>query len=515
MIAKKISSFIKKLFVRTSTPKKQEEEQKSRERRSMFPPEETAEKPKKKRRRKRRAPKPKSEEVLLEPVVDMPSWDLSHYEVPVVEGKTRFHELNLPLEIMRALCELNFQYCTPIQAQLIPLALEGKDAAGKAQTGTGKTAAFLINAFYQLRKEIPGTTRRLGEPYVLILAPTRELVMQISHDAEDIGKYCGINTLAVYGGHDFEKQKKALQNTRIDIIAATPGRLMDYMRREHIRLKTVKMMVIDEADRMLDMGFIPDVKTIVYATPPKTERQTLLFSATLTTDVTRLASSWMVDPVWVEIEPEQVAAKSVDQQVYIVTAGDKFALLYNILQREKPTRVIIFANRREGVRRLHKRLGDYDIPSEVLSGSVPQNKRIKTLDRFRSGEVPVLVATDVAGRGLHIEGISHIINYNVPQDPENYVHRIGRTGRAGATGTSVMFACEAESFYLPEIEEYLGHPLTYRHPEDEWLALPRPPRRHERDREKAGEEQGQRANQKKRRRRSRRPSSSQQKESKE
>jgi ATP-dependent RNA helicase RhlB len=226
---------------------------------------------------------------------------------------------------------------------------------------------------------------------------------------------------------------------------------------------------------MLDMGFIPDVRRIVRATPPRDKRQTLLFSATLTPEVTRLASQWMKDPVHVEIERESVDQGSVDQRVYILTSDQRFPLLVNLLRREEPERVIIFANRRDAVDRLAAELYRYGFDCEKLSGSIPQNKRIRTLERFRSGDVRILVATDVAGRGLHIEGVSHIVNFNVPQDAEDYVHRIGRTGRAGAKGTSITFACESESFYLPAIEEYLGEGLPYVHPESEWVELKEKP----------------------------------------
>ncbi|MBU1910384.1 MAG: DEAD/DEAH box helicase, partial [Verrucomicrobia bacterium] len=250
--------------------------------------------------------------------------------------------------------------------------------------------------------------------------------------------------------------------------------LLDFRRRGDIHLSQVEVLVIDEADRMLDMGFIPDVRTIVHSTPPKNERQTLFFSATLTPEVMRLASQWTTDPVSVEIAPEQVAVDTVDQQVYIVTLRDKFALLYNILSRDNATRVLVFANRRDHSERLMENLRRYGIDCALLTGAVDQRKRLRVLEDFRAGKIRVVVATDVAGRGLHVEGISHVINYNLPMDPEDYVHRIGRTGRAGVSGISVSFADEDDGHYLPQIEKFMGRALPCIHPEDDWLVLPAP-----------------------------------------
>ena len=261
------------------------------------------------------------------------------------------------------------------------------------------------------------------------------------------------------------------------VVIATPGRLLDFKRRQDLHLSRVEVMVIDEADRMLDMGFIPDVRQIIHSTPPKTKRQTMLFSATLTPDVVRLARQWTRDAVSVEIEPEQVAVDTVNQIVYIVTTKEKFPLLLNIVQRDDAQRVMVFANRRDQTRKLTELLEQYGISCALLSGDVPQTKRVKTLERFREGDFRVLVATDVAGRGIHVEGVSHVVNFTLPHDAEDYVHRIGRTGRAGATGTSISFACEADAFQIPAIEEYIGNELECVHPEDDWLVAPPPPPR--------------------------------------
>ena len=271
---------------------------------------------------------------------------------------------------------------------------------------------------------------------------------------------------------DYVKQRKQLVSGPVDIVVATPGRLLDFQRRHDISLKKVEVLVIDEADRMLDMGFIPDVRKIVHSTPQKQKRQTLLFSATLTGQITRLASEWTHNPVTVEIEPEQVAVDTVDQIVYIVTSDKKFALLLNIIIRKDLSRALVFCNRRDEVRRLSEMLTRYGINCSMLSGEVPQQKRLRRLNEFKSGKIRVLVATDVAGRGIHIEGMDHVINFKLPHDPEDYVHRIGRTGRAGATGTSISFADERDAFFIPAIEEFMGRKLICMEPEEEWLTMP-------------------------------------------
>ena len=402
-------------------------------------------------------------------------WDISKFAVPAVEGKTRFQDLDLPSEIMHAIADLEFQYCTPIQTQVLPHTLKGRDAFGKAQTGTGKTAAFLITIINHFLTNPGRADRKPGTPRALILAPTRELCLQIHKDATALMPYSGLAVAAVFGGMDYEKQKRQLRGQIIDIVAATPGRLLDFKKRGDLDLSQVEILVIDEADRMLDMGFIPDVRTIVHSTPPKDRRQTLFFSATLTDDVQRLAAQWTRDPVSIEIEPDQVATDTVNQMVYIVTTDQKFALLYNILQRENVQRVIVFVNRRDHAEQLLARLNAYQINCAMLSGAVPQEKRVRVLEQFREGKIRVMVATDVAGRGIHVDDVSHVVNFNLPFDAEDYVHRIGRTGRAGNLGTSVSFADEDDSFYIPAIEKYLGNALACTHPEDEWLVLPPPP----------------------------------------
>jgi ATP-dependent RNA helicase RhlB len=401
-------------------------------------------------------------------------WTVSQYEVPVVEGKTRFHDLNLPTPVLHAVCDLGFTYCTPIQADILPSTLSGRDASGRAQTGTGKTAAFLITVITRMLNNPIQGKRRPGTPRVLILAPTRELVFQITEEARLLCKYCSQRVVAVFGGMDYKKQKKQLAAGAVDIIVATPGRLLDFQGKQDVSLNKVEMLIIDEADRMLDMGFIPDVRKIIYSTPKKDNRQTLLFSATLTGEITRLASQWTRDSISVEIEPEQVAVDTVDQIVYIVTAKEKFTLLFNLIENQKLDRVLVFCNRRDEVSRLAKKLTRYGVDCSVLSGEIPQNKRMRRLDDFKAGKIRVLVATDVAGRGIHIEDMDHVFNFSFPRDAENYVHRIGRTGRAGASGTSISFADEEDSFYIPAVEEFIDRKLSCIEPEKEWLIPPTP-----------------------------------------
>ncbi|HSO19428.1 MAG TPA: DEAD/DEAH box helicase, partial [Desulfosarcina sp.] len=322
-------------------------------------------------------------------------WHRGMFQVPAEAGKTRFHDLDLPDPVLHAVADAGFQYCTPIQAEILPATLKGRDAFGRAQTGTGKTAAFLITVFTRMLGSPRKGKTPAGTPRVLIIAPTRELVLQIADEANLLAKHCHFNIVSVFGGMDYEKQRRQLHGKPVDVIVATPGRLLDFKRRRDLDLRQVEMLIIDEADRMLDMGFIPDVRQIVYSTPHKDKRQTLFFSATLTPDVTRLSASWTRDPVSVEIEPEQVAVDTVDQVVYIVTTDEKFALTYNIITRRNLERVLVFCNRRDETRRLAEMLDRYRIDCAVLSGEIPQKKRIHTLDQFKAGKIRVLVATDV------------------------------------------------------------------------------------------------------------------------
>ncbi|NLB55195.1 MAG: DEAD/DEAH box helicase [Lentisphaerae bacterium] len=406
-----------------------------------------------------------------EPEPTQKCWSVSaDFPVPEVTDQVRFHELGLPDVIMHAISDIGFSYCTPIQAEILPHVLQGKDATGRAQTGTGKTAAFLLGILTHFVKNPPDRNRPAGKPRALILVPTRELASQIEREAECLSKYHKTNMVVLIGGTKLRPQLDVIKK-QVDIVIATPGRLLDFIQRGDLKLDSLEILVIDEADRMLDMGFIPAVRQIIRRTPPKGKRQTLLFSATLTEDITRLASQWTNQPVVVEINPQEVAVDTVEQIVYITTAEEKFTLLYNLLKRTKEP-IMVFGNRRDVTGDLMNNLKRWGINCDLLSGAISQEKRTKTLENFRNGKIDVLVATDVAGRGIHIDNVGFVINYNLPEDPEDFVHRTGRTGRAGAKGTSISFACEEESFSIPAIEEYIGKPLHCAYPDDDLLVPP-------------------------------------------
>ena len=365
-----------------------------------------------------------------------------------------FSELGLCDELSQAVADLGYTAPTPIQEKSIPYVLMGRDILGSAQTGTGKTASFTLPMI-----EILASGRAKARlPRSLILAPTRELAAQVADSFEKFSTYHKLSMALLIGGVSFADQNAALSKG-VDVLIATPGRLLDHFERGKVLLTDVKVLVIDEADRMLDMGFMPDVRRIVRACPRRESRQTLLFSATFTPQIVELSDRWTFEPVRIEIEPEHVTTETVEQIVYITTADTKYQLLKNVIHTRDLHKVMVFANRRDLCRDLVDRLTKDGIDASLLSGEVPQRKRIQTLDRFKEGKTRILVATDVAGRGIHIDGVGHVINYTLPEDAEDYVHRIGRTGRAGAEGTSISFACEDDSFLLPEIEDFIGRKL--------------------------------------------------------
>jgi len=396
-------------------------------------------------------------------------WTPDQFLIEPMEGKHLFAEFGLQTELLHALADLNFKYCTPIQAQSLAPALAGKDVTGQAQTGTGKTAVFLITIIERCLK-IPRPNPAPGTPRALILAPTRELAIQIGRDADSLTYHTSLHSLVVFGGLDYARQRTQLEKHPIDILIATPGRLLDFMGQGKIHLGQAEILILDEADRMLDMGFIPDVRRIIRALPPREKRQSFLFSATLTPEVHRLAQNWLKDPVRVEIEPEKMTVDTIEQKVFLVSSRQKGLLLRNLLKTLKPTRALIFANRRDTCRHVSEGLARNGMPCAMLSGEVSQGERLRILESFRKGDTPILVATDVAGRGLHVEGVTHVFNYDIPYEPEDYVHRIGRTGRAGAKGLAITLACENESFTLPEIEKKLGHSLPCEVPSEELMA---------------------------------------------
>ena len=413
------------------------------------------------------APEIKSVRIKAAPVPKCPE---KLNDVPAVPGKTRFLDLALNEKIQFGIQHAGFEYCTPIQAMTLPVLLEGRDLAGKAQTGTGKTAAFLLAAFNTLMAK-PLADRKNGQVRMLVLAPTRELAMQIHKDAENLGVFTGLVFKLVFGGMDYEKQRKSL-DCPIDVLIGTPGRTIDFMRQKLIDLSQVEILVIDEADRMLDMGFIPDIKRIVASLPRKGERQTSLFSATLEQSVLRLASGWLVDPVIFESEPEHMVSDNIEQTFFSVLREEKLALLLHILRTREYDRVLIFGNRKDVNLRLQYDLAKYGFNVPVLSGDISQEKRIKILERFRSGAEKVVIATDVAARGIHVDDVSIVINYDLPERPEDYIHRIGRTGRAGHKGVSISFLCEYGAYYLPAIEELLKVQFHSTLPTEEMLQLP-------------------------------------------
>ena len=387
------------------------------------------------------------------------AWSVEQFVVAPMEGKKRFHDFDLPAEVMHGIADLGFQYCTDIQALSLQNALDGKNIAGKAQTGSGKTAAFLVAILTRYLRTPDRRASKGGCPRALVIAPTRELVIQICKDADAIGKYCDLRSLAVYGGMDYDRQRRELQEAPVDLLVATPGRLLDFCNQHVIDLTKVDTLVIDEADRMLDMGFIPDVRRIMGRLPPKDRRATMLYSATLTDSVMELASQWMEQPFRAEVESEHNATDTVRQVVYVIRTEDKFKVLFNHIALHPEARAIVFCNRKSTTEDVYESLKRRGVSCEMLSGDVNQNRRLKTLDDFREGKIKIVVATDVAGRGIHVDDIEYVINFDFPYEAEDYVHRIGRTGRAGNTGIAISFADEDESFAIPEIEEYINEPL--------------------------------------------------------
>jgi ATP-dependent RNA helicase RhlB len=370
--------------------------------------------------------------------------------------ETPLSSYDLPDEVRRGLSDAGFQFATPIQERALPIALAGRDVAGQAQTGTGKTAAFLITTFTKLLRSQPRRDPR--GPRALVVAPTRELVVQIDAEAKQLGAHTGLSTLAVFGGIDYRKQREALRR-RPDVLVGTPGRLLDYEQQGATTFADVEVLVIDEADRMFDMGFIRDLRRILRRCPPYDRRQTMLFSATLSPRVMELAWEHTNNAEKVEVEPERVGAHGITEVLYHCSTREKLALLIGLLEAEGGSRILIFVNRRTTAAELIRALSANGYPTRALAGNVPQEKRLKILRDFKEGKLAVLVATDVASRGLHIEGVSHVINYDLPQDAEDYVHRIGRTGRAGAVGTAVSIACEDYVFSLDAIQKLIGREI--------------------------------------------------------
>jgi ATP-dependent RNA helicase RhlB len=348
------------------------------------------------------------------------------------------------------------------------LALKGKDVAGQSQTGTGKTAAFLITGFTRLLRSAEAPAGAGTAPRMLIIAPTRELVVQIEADARLLGALTPLRILAVYGGIDYAKQRDALA-AGCDVLVGTPGRLIDYLKQHVWSPRRVEVLVIDEADRMFDMGFISDLRFLLRRLPPPERRQSFLFSATLSFRVLELTWEFMNNPAQITIMPEQKTVEQVVQTLYHVGREDKFRLLLGLLRQEGGERILIFSNTREEARRLEDRLTRNGWEARALTGDVEQKRRLRILNDFKEGKLPVLVASDVASRGLHIEAVSHVVNWDLPQDPEDYVHRIGRTARAGAEGKAISLVDEASALNLESIEKFLGRKIPVAWPEDDFF----------------------------------------------
>jgi ATP-dependent RNA helicase RhlB len=377
-----------------------------------------------------------------------------------------FSSLELLPAVQDGLKDAGFTHATPIQSLTLPFALQGKDVAGQAQTGTGKTAAFLLTIFQRLLespREQPS-----NNPRALVLAPTRELALQIHKDALLLGGETGLKFGLAYGGVDYEKQRKVLEEG-VDVLIGTPGRIIDYFKQKVFSLRRIDVMVLDEADRMFDLGFIKDIRYVLRRLPPLDQRQCLMFSATLSHRVLELAYEHMNEPELLKVETEKVTADHVAQSVYYPANEEKLPLLVGILRKIQSARVMVFANTRAATDKIQRTLEVNGLHAASISGAVPQKKRQSLLRRFHDGEIPVLVATDVAARGLHIPEVTHIINFDLPQDAPDYVHRIGRTARLGARGEAISFACEHYAFHLPEIEEYIGYSIPMEQAEPELI----------------------------------------------
>lgn len=388
-----------------------------------------------------------------------------------------FSSLGLHPKIISGLEAAKFTYCTPIQALTLPPALEGDDVAGQAQTGTGKTAAFLLVIFNQLLKR--KSDRYGNNPRAFIVAPTRELAIQIHRDALSLGADTGLKSALAYGGVDYDKQRKVIQGG-VDILIGTPGRLIDYFKQKVYNLRHIEVVVLDEADRMFDLGFIDDIRFLLRRMPAPAERQSLLFSATLSHRVMELAYEHMNSPESLKVEAESVTVDLVEQKVFYPANDEKLPLLIGLMRALGEHHSMVFTNTRAAADRVGRTLNANGISAAVISGRVRQEQRQKLLKRFHDGDIPVLVATDVAARGLHIPDVTHVFNFDLPQDAPDYVHRIGRTARLGAKGDAISFACEDYAFHLPEIEEYIGYSIKTESAGAELMpeiTIPPPPKR--------------------------------------
>lgn len=386
-------------------------------------------------------------------------------EKPRFLTQTRFDEFDLPSEVLAGLSDSGFTYCTPIQAQVLPVSLTGRDVAGQAQTGTGKTAAFMVTVFARL---LTLPRRRADRPSALIVAPTRELALQIYKDVKTLGRHTGFSLAQVVGGIDYLKQAEILRQGA-DIVIGTPGRLIDYFKQGIFKTTGIKVMVIDEADRLFDLGFAKDMRYILRKLPHYEKRQSMLFSATLSYRVIELTYEYMNLPEIISVTPEEVTVEGIEQSLFHVGREEKLPLLLGLLEMEDWNKVLIFVNTKAGVEWVSRKLKGNGWPAEGITGDLPQRKRFKLMEQFKNDKLKILVATDVASRGIHVEDISHVINYDLPQEVGNYIHRIGRTARAGKTGRALSLACENYVLHLEPLEEMLGHEIPVVWPEDDWF----------------------------------------------
>lgn len=387
--------------------------------------------------------------------------------------KTKFTELNLPEALQKGIDKLGFTSMTDVQQAALPLTLAGKDVAGQGRTGTGKTATFLITAINHLLTRPERKERDRQHVRALVIAPTRELVVQIFDDARKLAAYTDLKVHAVYGGVDYEKQRLAFDDG-VDILIGTPGRLIDYLKKRVYSLKQAEILVIDEADRMFDLGFIKDLRFMLRRLPSYDQRQSLMFSATLSYRVMELAYEHMNQPEKLRAEEGDVTASGITESMYHTSMEDKFPLLVHLLRESEVKRGMIFVNEKRTGEKVARDLARYGFAVGILSGDVRQKKRMRILEDFTGGKLHLLVATDVASRGLHIDGVTHVFNYDLPEDAENYVHRIGRTARAGATGTAISFSCERFCFGLPDIEAYIDRQIPLRHIDADMLEIGKP-----------------------------------------
>ncbi|MDX8384721.1 MAG: DEAD/DEAH box helicase [Ghiorsea sp.] len=392
----------------------------------------------------------KSQVKIAQPITAQDDWQS--------DKENDFTTLGLPNALVHAIDDLGYTELSPVQKIAFPITMAGKDIAGQGRTGTGKTATFLITALKRIIETDCKKGRKTNQPRVLVIAPTRELVIQIASDAVNLSKHTNINVHAVFGGVDYEKQQRPFE-TGVDILIGTPGRLIDFHKKQCYDLKALDVMVLDEADRMFDLGFIKDLRFLLHRLPKYDERQSLMFSATLSHRVMELAYEHMNNPEKIQAEAGDITSSSIVESMYHTAMDEKMPLLINLLQQQNVERGMVFINEKRTGEKLAAAIAKHGFQVGIISGDVAQRKRMRILEMFTKGELKLLIATDVASRGIHVDDVTHVFNYDLPEDAESYVHRIGRTGRAGADGTAISFACERYCFEVPAIEAFIKHSI--------------------------------------------------------